>query len=225
MDNKICLIIISRQFLFKNGLSCILAGEPDIQIMDSGDRNNGIERTLENASPDIVIIDYDNEPELCLDIAKRIKQHLPHIGIIIFSSKTNDDALFAILSSRASAYLSKEASAAEIIKTIKIVADGGYPINESLHTNPRVAEHVLKKFQELEGASEIKRHTASLTERESEVLQYIADGYLNSQIAATLEVSERTIKNNIRSILRKLDTNARTEALVIGVQQGIIAID
>ena len=153
-------------------------------------------------------------------------QHrLPNVGIIVFSSNTNDEELFACLKAQASAYLSKQAAGTDIVKTIKIVAEGGYPINECLQTKPRVAEQVLRNFQRLSLESETQEVLSPLTQRETEILRLIAEGYLNKQIAASLEISEQTIKNHVTSILRKLNANARTEAVVIAIRQGLITID
>jgi DNA-binding NarL/FixJ family response regulator len=225
MGNRKSVTIVSPQVLFRNGLEYLLANEPDIQVIGSVDFNNGVEHVLEKVPPDTAIIDIDAAPDLGFDIAQRIKYRLPNIGIIIFSSNTNDEELFASLKAQASAYLSKEAAGPDIVKTIKTVAEGGYPINECLQTKPGVAEQVLRKFQQLSLESETQEVLSPLTQRETEILGLIAEGYLNKQIAASLDISEQTIKNHVTSILRKLNANARTEAVVIAIRQGLISID
>ena len=217
--------IVSPQVLFRNGLEYLLSGEPELQVVGSVDFNNGVEHVLEKIPPDTAVIDIDGATELGFDIAQRIKYRLPNIGLIIFSSNTNDEELFLCLKAQASAYLSKEASGPDIIKTIKAVAEGAYPINESLQSKPGVAEQVLRKFQQLSLESETQEVLSPLTGRETEILGLIAEGYLNKQIAANLEISEQTIKNHVTSILRKLNANARTEAVVIAIRQGLITID
>ncbi len=225
MVNKKTVTVVSPQVLFRNGLEYLLAAEPDIQVIGSVDFNNGVEHVLEKAPPDTAIIDIDGSPDLGFDIAQRLKHRLPNVGIIVFSSNTTDEELFACLKAQASAYLSKQSAGTEIIKTIKTVADGGYPINECLQTKPRVAEQVLRNFQRLSLESETQEVLSPLTQRETEILGLIAEGYLNKQIAASLEISEQTIKNHVTSILRKLNANARTEAVVIAIRQGLISID
>jgi two-component system response regulator DegU len=225
MGNKKTVTIVSPQVLFRNGLEYLLASEPDIQVIESVDFSNGVEHVLEKVAPDTAIIDIDASSDLGFDIAQRIKHRLPNVGIIVFSSNTNDEELFACLKAQASAYLSKQAAGADIIKAIKIVAEGGYPINECLQTKPRVAEQVLRNFQRLSLESETQEVLSPLTQRETEILGLIAEGYLNKQIAASLEISEQTIKNHVTSILRKLNANARTEAVVIAIRQGLITID
>jgi DNA-binding NarL/FixJ family response regulator len=95
------------------------------------------------------------------------------------------------------------------------VARGEHPINEGLTTRPKVAEQVLQQFQELSRRYEAEAFISPLTARETEILDYIAQGYLNKQIAIKLGISEQTIKNHVTSILRKLNANARTDAVVV----------
>ena len=225
MNNPTNAIVISPQSMFRKGIEITLSSEPDIQIIESVDFSNGVEYSLENLPPDIAILDVDGSDNSGFDIAHRLKQRLPNIAIMIFTSGPNDDQLFLALKAQAAAYISKEATTDEIISTVKRVACGEYPINQSLHTRPKVAEHVLQKFQELSSRSETEDFVSSLTKRETEILDYIAKGFLNKQIASSLDISEQTIKNHVTSILRKLNANARTEAVVIAIKRGIISID
>jgi DNA-binding NarL/FixJ family response regulator len=225
MNNPTNAIVISPQSMFRKGIEITFSSEPDIQIINSVDFSNGVEYSIENLPPDIAILDVDGYENTGFDIAHRIKQRLPNIATIIFTSSPNDEQLFLALKAQAAAYLSKEATTDEILNIVKRVACGEYPINESLHARPKVAEHVLLKFQELSTQSETEDLVSSLTKRETEILDYIAKGFLNKQIASSLDISEQTIKNHVTSILRKLNANARTEAVVIAIKRGIISID
>ncbi len=99
------------------------------------------------------------------------------------------------------------------------------PSTKAWTTRPKVAEQVLHQFQELSWRSEEVAFISPLTPRETEILNYIAQGYLNKQIAGELGISEQTIKNHVTSILRKLNANARTEAVVGAIKQGLISLD
>ena len=225
MKNKLInIIVVSPQIMFRKGIEITLSSEPDIKIIDSIDFSNGIEYSVENLPPDIAIVDIDGSPDTGFDIVHRLKQRLPNIATIVFTSYPNDEQLFLALKAQAAAYLSKEATNDEIIHTIRRLVLGEYPINESVTDRPKVAEQVLRQFQELSSRSEAE-FISPLTPRETEILRYVAEGYLNKQIAAELNISEQTIKNHITSILRKLNANARTEAVVIAIRCGIISVD
>ena len=224
-NDFINVIVISQQVMFRKGIELALSSESDIKIIDSVDFSNGVEYSVENFPPDIAILDVDGSGNTVFDISLRLKQRLPNIASIIFTSYPDDKQLFQSLKAQAAAYLSKESRTEEIIQTIRRLASGEYPINKSLHDRPVVAEQVLRQFQELSTQSDIGDLISPLTTRETEILKYISKGFLNKQIASELDISEQTIKNHVTSILRKLNANARTEAVVIGIKRGIISID
>ena len=211
--------------MFRKGIELTLSSELDIKIIDSVDSSNSVEYSVDNLPPDIAILDVDGSGNTGFDIALRLKQRLPNIATIIFTSYPDDQQLFLALKAQAAACLSKEVTTKEIIQTVRRLVQGEYPINESLHDRPKVAEHVLQQFQELASQSDTGNLISPLTKRETEILEYIAKGFLNKQIASELDISEQTIKNHVTSILRKLNANARTEAVVIGIKRGIISID
>jgi len=222
---KIQIFIVSQQVLFRQGVELSLSSTEDIKLIGAADYSNGLPSTFDDIPPDVVILDIDISTDDGLTLARKMKQHLPSIGIIIATSTPSDTQLFQALKAQAAAYLSKEVTPDQLVETIRRVSKGEHPINESLTNRPKVAEHVLQQFQELSWRSEAEAVISPLTPRETEILQYIARGYLNKQIAAELDISEQTIKNHVTSILRKLNANARTEAVVLALKHGILSLD
>ena len=224
-NNKIQVFVISQQSLFQQAVEYTLSETEEISISGATGVNDDVLKAIDNLPPDVALLDIDGLSESGLELARKIKQRSPNIGVIILTSNPEDNQLFLALKAQAVAYLSKEITADQLIDIIRRVARGEHPINESLTARPKVAEHVLQQFQELSSRSESEVFTSPLTPREIEILQYIAQGYLNKQIAAELGISEQTIKNHVTSILRKLNANARTEAVVVAIRQGLISID
>jgi len=222
--DKIQVFIISRQFLFRQGIEHSLSRVEDIEISGAAEVNDQVISTLDTLPPDVALVDIDGSSNDGTTLARRIKQRSPNIAVIVLASNPNDAQLFEALKAQAAAYLSKEITAEELVDVIRHVARGEHPINESLTACPKVAEQVLHQFQELFRRSEAEAFISPLTPREIEILNYIAQGYLNKQIAIELGISEQTIKNHVTSILRKLNANARTEAVVVAIRQGLISI-
>ena len=220
---KIQVFIISQQVLFRQGVELSISSIEDMKIAGAADYHNGAPQAIEEKIPEVVILDIDISTDDGFALARRIRQNLPSIGVIIVTSTYNDELLFQALKAQASAFLNKAITSEELVNTIRRVARGEYPINESLTTRPIVADKVLRQFQELSLQNEDV--ISPVTPRETEILNYIAQGYLNKQIAAELEISEQTIKNHVTSILRKLNANARTEAVVLSLKQGILTLD
>jgi len=223
-EQKIKVCTFSQQPLFQEGLLNAFSGTEDIQVIG---QTKVTDQTLivEVMPPDVVIIDTDNAPDSSLSLAYRLKQRLPSVGIIMLTTNPSDAQLFQAIENRVAAYLSKEIIGAQLADMVRRVARGEYPINESLSSRPELAGKILSQFQELSGKPETETLIAPLTTRETEVLNYVAQGYSNKQIAAKLDISEQTIKNHVASIMIKLNANARTQAVVIAVQQGLISID
>ena len=124
------------------------------------------------------------------------------------------------------ACLRKNSSAEELIDTIKRASHGEYPINETVMTRPTVAKHVLQQFQNMALLGDrMETVVAPLTQRETQILNYIADGNTNKQIARILNISEQTIKNHVSAILRKLNANDRAHAVFLAIRQGWISLE
>jgi len=222
--NKIQVFILSQQFLLRQGIEHSLSSVEDIEISGAADLNGGALSTIDTMPPDVALVDIDAPSNNGLTLARKIKQRSPNIGVIVLTSNASDAQLFQVLKAQASAYLEKEVTAEQLVDTIRRVARGEHPINEGLTTRPKVAEQVLQQFQELSQRYEAEAFISPLTARETEILNYIAQGYLNKQIAIKLGISEQTIKNHVTSILRKLNANARTDAVVVAIKQGLISI-
>lgn len=224
--SAIQVFIISQQSLFRQGIEHSLSSVEDIEIAGITDISDKVLSTTDSVTPDVVLIDIAGSPDAGLALARRIKRRSPSIAVIILSPEPSDSQLFQVLKAQAAAYLNKEINADELTDIIRRVAGGEHPINESLTTRPKVAEQVLNQFQELIWKSEEEEaFIAPLTARETDILKYMARGYLNKQIAVELGISEQTIKNHVTSILRKLNANARTEAVVVAIKQGLISLE
>ena len=220
---KIKVCTFSQQPLFQEGLLRWLSSTDDIQVIGQSNITDK-ELIIEIMPPDVVIVDIDVPSDSGLSLVQRLKQRLPNVGVIALTSSHNDDQLFEALEAQVAAYISKEISGDQLANIIRRVVRGEYPIRENLAGRPEVAGKILHQFQKLSGKTEVETLIAPLTTRETEILNYVAQGYSNKQIAAQLDISEQTIKNHVASIMLKLNANARTQAVVIAVQKGLISI-
>ena len=221
---KIKVLIADQQPLFRGGIRAVLTQEPDIDVCGEVESDKELLAIAGNVVPDVILLDINLPPESGLSLAKVIKQQLPSVGIVILTPQTNNDELFEAIKARAAGYLNRDVPSHELLDTIRQAAAGGHPINDTFLARPKVAKQVLEQFQELAWGKELESFVSPLTPRETEILSYMAQGYLNKQIAISLNISEQTIKNHITSILRKLDANARTQAVVTAIRRGLITL-
>jgi DNA-binding NarL/FixJ family response regulator len=219
------IFIVGRQPLFQQGIRASLSQTPDIEVLGGIDNGEMLLSAIEDSPPDVLLLDIDAPSFSGLELCRTINRHLPSIAIIILTPHPDDKQLFQAIQARASAYLGKEVSADALAETIRRCAQGEHPINESLTSRPKVAEQILQQFYQLSQEKEAAGYVSPLTPRETEVLNYVAQGYLNKQIAEALNVSEQTVKNHITSILRKFNVNARTQAVVLAIKKGLVSIN
>jgi DNA-binding NarL/FixJ family response regulator len=221
---KIKILIADQQPIFRQGIHSSLTQIADIEICGEVGTGDELMSAINNLVPDVVLLDINLSNGDGSDLAKAVKQQLPSVAIILLSPKPNDDELFQAIKSRVAGYLKRDVSSEELVTTIRRAASGEHPINDTFLSQPRVADKVLQQFQDLSWGKGVESFVSPLTPRETEILSYMAKGYLNKQIADTLFISEQTIKNHITSILRKLDANARTEAVVTALKRGLITL-
>ena len=223
--NKIIVMIVDKQAFFRVGVRQALSQQSDFEILD-GDPNDDLLGTIEAGSPDALLLDIDFPSLSGLKLGRKIVRRCPNIRLIMLTPNLDNGELFETIKTGAVAYLNKNTTTEELASTIRQACHGAYPINDSLLARPKVAEHVLRQFQEIITMGKtMETITAPLTHRETQILNYIADGNSNKQIAHILEISEQTIKNHVSSILRKLNANDRAHAAVLAIRRGWISAE
>jgi DNA-binding NarL/FixJ family response regulator len=221
-EQSITVWIFSQQPLFRQGVQNAFSDISDIEITGESQLTDKMSRMIEVMPPDVAVVDIDTASDSGLNLLKRIKQVTPSTAVIVLASDINDEQIFEVIKRQAAAYLGKDINSKDLIDMVKRVAHGEHPINDSLNKRPKVAAHILDQFQELYQQQEVKSLISPLTSRETEIVNYMAQGCANKQIAVKLKISEQTIKNHVTSILSKLDANARTEAVVKAIKKGFI---
>ena len=218
------VFIIDGQPLFRQGIRTSLSNLPDLEVCGEAEVNEQVLSTIEASPPDVVLLDIVVPSLEGLKLCRTLKKHLPGTSVIVITPQPDDEQILEAIKAHASAYLSRTVTIEELAHTITRCSQGEHPINESLVGRPKLAEQVLQQFYELSTEKEAASFISPLTPRETEILDYMAQGYLNKQIADVLSVSEQTIKNHITSILRKLNANARTQAVIVAIKKGLISI-
>lgn len=222
---KITVFLVDKQTLYRQGIRQALSGCNDVQIVGECTPGGEAIGLIEAFMPNIVLLDVDLPLLRGLDLGRQITTRCPNVSVIALTSSPDDEQLFQAVKTGVVAYLTKDIAPEELASAIRRIHNGERPINDSLLTRPRVAEQVLRQFQDLTLMGKAMETLATpLTPRETETLKYVAEGYSNKQIAHVLGISEQTIKNHVTSILNKLDANDRTHAVVLAMRQGWIEI-
>jgi DNA-binding NarL/FixJ family response regulator len=213
-------LIADDHELFRRGLRMVLDDEPDIDVIgEAGDGESAVAMAREHA-PDVVVMDVRMPIKSGIDAARSIKEELPGTKILVLTISDEEDDLYEAIKAGANGYLLKEISIDEIGHAVRSVNGG-----QSL-ISPSMASKLLDEFAAMIKKEEQKEQVPAprLTPREMEVLQHVAQGMNNREIAKTLFISENTVKNHVRNILEKLHLHSRMEAVVYAVREKLLEI-
>jgi len=222
-EERTRILIVDDHVLFRVGIAQILSKEEGLEVVgEAEDARSAMEAAIE-LSPNIILMDLSLPSPGGIETTQKIKRELPSVSIIVLAVQEDEDALFDAIKAGAAAFVLKDISPDDLVNVIRRVSVGEYLINDKVFSQPSVASRVLKEFRELAayGQSEVPIF-APLSPREVQILDNIAQGMTNKQVAYTLTISEQTVKNHMSSILRKLSVNDRTQAVVYAMRQGWI---
>ncbi|HYC07426.1 MAG TPA: response regulator transcription factor [Candidatus Binatia bacterium] len=217
------ILIVDDHALFRVGIRNILEKEEDFDVVGEADDSRSAFDIAVETSPDIILMDLSLPPPGGIETTQRIKRELPSSAIIVLAVSEDEDALFDAIKAGAAAFILKDVGPDDLVTIVRRVTLGEYLINDKVFAKPAVASRVLKEFRELAVyGQEAAPIFAPLSPREVEILDNIAQGMTNKQVAYALSISEQTVKNHMSSILRKLSVNDRTQAVVYAMRQGWI---
>lgn len=205
------------------GITQVLEKEADMEIVGVATDGEAAVAKASELEPDILIIEAELPKLSGIEAAQRIRREFPHVAVVVLTADDQEQTLFDAIRAGAAAYLHKDCDPAELVDSIRKVRSGQFVINEKIFSRPAVASRVLAEFRELSvygpGSAKV---FAPLSPREVQILDSIAQGRTNKEVAYALAISEQTVKNHMSSILRKLSVNDRTQAVVYAIRQGWI---
>ncbi len=212
------ILLVDDQAIVREGLRAMLGIEPDMEIV--GEAASGREALVlvPRLRPDIVLMDV-RMPDLDgLTTLERLKRTDPDTAVIMVSLYDDADYLYRAVSAGAAGYILKEASRSELVRAVRATAQGGSIIS------PAMLRELLDRMSALMSPMNCPPPSAdlALTPRETEVLQQVALGKTNQEIASELIVSATTVKTHVQNILQKLNVSDRTQAAVVALRCGLI---
>ena len=190
-DQKIKVLLVDDHALFRVGMRNILEREPDLDVVgEAEDSRSAFDAAVEH-TPNIVLMDLSLPPPGGIETTQRVKREVPAAGIIVLAVSEDEDQLFDAIRAGAAAFILKDVGPADLVTIIRRVANGEYLINDKVFAKPSVASRVLKEFRELAVyGQEAAPIFAPLSPREVEILDNIAQGMTNKQVAYALSISE-----------------------------------
>ncbi|MDR7418726.1 MAG: response regulator transcription factor [Armatimonadota bacterium] len=211
MMDKIRILLADDHALFRRGLASLLAHRDDLEVVgEAGSGEEAIERARE-LMPDVILMDVRMPGVNGLEATRRLKEEMPYLKIVILTVSEDEEDLFAALKHGAQGYLLKNIDPDELIANIHQVQRGEAPLA------PSMAAKILREF-----SGPAVKPGPALTQRERQVLELVARGDANKEIARALGISENTVKNHLRNILEKLHLQNRVQAVMYALREGLI---
>ncbi len=218
MTDLLRVLVVDDQELVRAGFSMILNSEPDIVVV--GEAGNGVEavQAVAELDPDVVLMDIRMPVMDGIAATEEICRDARPGGprVLILTTFDLDEHIYTALRAGASGFLLKDTPPDDLVSAVRVVASG-----EALLA-PSVPRRLLEEFAKFTGSTDPHPGIESLTEREAEVLRYLASGMSNAEMADALFVSEATIKTHVSHILTKLEVRDRVQAVVVAYESGLV---
>lgn len=211
------MLLVDDHVLFRKGLAALLATRPGIQVV--GEASDGLEAlaVAHDLLPDVILMDIHMPKCSGLEATRRIKRELPHVKIVMLTVSDDDQDLFEAIKSGAQGYLLKDLEPNQLYNLLENISGGDVPLSGA------IAAKILKVFTRSDlGSPQEPEVIDELTSREISILQLVAEGKTNREIASDLYISENTVKIHLRNILEKLHLQNRIQAAVYAVRQGLV---
>ncbi|MAU01077.1 MAG: DNA-binding response regulator [Anaerolineaceae bacterium] len=216
MPEPIRILLVDDQRLMRDGLRTLLELESDLDVVGEASDGQAAVQAYAELKPNVVLMDIRMPTMNGVEATARLCQDWPEANIIILTTFDDDEYVFEGIRAGARGYLLKDVSGEELATAVRAVAGGSALLGSA------VARRVLSQFAGLAPAKVETTLPEPLSDRELEILQLIAEGLSNPEIAARLFLAEGTVKNYVSNILQKTNTRDRTQAVLKAQSLGLL---
>lgn len=208
------ILIVEDHPMFRDGLQKMLETVEEFNVVGEAASGEAAVELAEQLKPNIILMDINLPKMSGIEATKRIVPTNPDIGILVLTMYDDDSSVFAAMRAGARGYLLKEANRNEIVRAIQAVSEG-----EAIFS-PAIARRMMFYFEAKLKVTQVDVFP-QLTEREREVLDHIAKGKNNAEIANKLGLNQKTVRNHVSNILSKLQASDRAHAIIMAREAGL----
>jgi len=209
------ILLVDDHAVVRSGLRMMLENEQDVEIVGEADTAAGALQEALLLKPNVILMDIGLPDMSGIEATREIKKKVADVAIVALTIHEDEEYFFKMLEAGASGYVPKRAAPEELITAIRAAANG------QVYLYPSLAKLLVRDF--LSGGKPADNPTASeLTDREQEVLTYLAEGASNEEIAAALVISPKTVARHRENIMRKLNLHSRADLVRYAIRKGII---
>ncbi|HEY7065168.1 MAG TPA: response regulator transcription factor [Chloroflexota bacterium] len=214
----ISVVLADDHQLFRQGLRRLLESERDIQVVGEAEDGLEVQRVVEEVSPDVVLMDLQMAITDGISATREIVRQWPNVKVVILSMHAEEGHLFQALQAGAAGYILKNTAADQVAAAVRAAVSGGAVVAPSL------ANKVLTEFRRMASKLGVEDNIGQLTEVELKMLQLVASGMSNKEIANKMCFAESTVKNRLSVLFQKIGVADRTQAAVYAITHGLAPI-
>ncbi len=209
------VLVVDDHPMFRNGLRVLLSSLPEVEwVGEASEGAEAVEQSL-RLQPDVILMDIEMPGLNGIEATRQIVQHSPHIGVLMVTMYQNDDFVFSAMRAGARGYLLRGADQDEIVRAIRDVASGGAIFS------PGIVQRLIAFITAPKPVTLPAETFPELTAREREILDLLAAGHDNTEIAEKLSLSSKTVRNHVSNIYSKLQVHDRARAIVVAREAGL----
>ena len=219
------VMLVDDHPVFREGLERVLGAEDDIQVLIEVSDGEEALKQAKLLRPNVILMDVNLPSMNGIQATRQIKQTVPGVAVIVLTAYHDEEQLLQANNAGASAYFSKDVMPGQLIEAVRSVSRGENLMAESLKERTGTGLPPDEDGFEVDsGWGDLDDKFVPLSAREMEILQYVARGFSNKEIAHTLNISRQTVKNHMTAILRKLMVDDRTQAALYALRMGWIRL-
>ncbi|HHV07613.1 MAG TPA: response regulator transcription factor [Firmicutes bacterium] len=216
--DKIRVLVVDDHPVVRTGIKKVVELEDDMEIVAEAGTGQAAIEGVAAAKPDVVLMDLDLPDKSGIEVTAEIKDKYPEVGVVALTIHDDRDHLLEMVRAGAAGYLLKDIEPGGLVGAIRAVNEG------NSYMSPPATKKLLGEFTRMANGREQDK-IDGLTAREEEVLHLLAHGQSNKQIGASLSISEKTVKNHVTSIFRKIGVGDRTEAALYAIRKGLVELN
>ena len=215
---KIRVLLAEDHTIVRKGLRALLEGQAGIEVIAEAEEGRQAVRLAEQLRPDVVLMDFSMPGLNGLEATHQIIERVPGTKVLVLTRHTNQEYVNRILEAGASGYLVKKSAPEELVIAIQAVHRG------DSYLDPAISTPIIRGYLQKSKTDSVDRYNR-LTPRQREVLQLIAEGRANREIAAILHVSVKTVENHRAHLMEALDLHSTAELTQYAIRMGVISLD
>jgi DNA-binding NarL/FixJ family response regulator len=213
------VLLVEDHVVVRQGIKALFSDEPDLEIVGEADDGRAALQSVSELEPDVVLMDISMPGLNGIEATRQIRHNYPEVKVVVLSMHSNEEYVFQVLRAGASGYVLKQSDSSEVLTAIRAALAGGSFLSPPISRT--VIDDYVRRAEARGGDDDLEL----LTSREREVLQLLAEGLSNREIAEQLNISIKTVETHRSNMMNKLGVSSKTELVKYALRKGWASLE